>query len=89
MSSKDASLELSGIRTVFITLMNVSVNCSLRRELFVSGCNMAVRYLDSWYVRDHAQNETIGLMGIAAHEFSVIRTVLVVAAPKILAEVSP
>ena len=48
LTSKDTSLWSSGICTVLIASMKLSVNCSLCRGLSVKGLRMLVQCLESW-----------------------------------------
>ena len=48
LTSKDTSLWSSGICTVLIALMELSVDCSLCRDLSVKGLRMLVKCFDSW-----------------------------------------
>ena len=46
-TSKDTSLWSSGICTVLMASIKVSVDCSLCRDSFVNGYSIVVKYLDS------------------------------------------
>ena len=48
-TSNDTSLQSSGICKVLLALMRLSVDCSLRMDLSVSGCVTVVRYLVSYW----------------------------------------
>ena len=63
LTLKDTSLWSSGICTVLIASMKVSVDCSLCRDWSVKGLRMLVNCVGSWYVGD-AQNETMGRIGM-------------------------
>ena len=57
LTSKDTSLWWSGICTVLIASMKLSVDCTLFRDLSVKGLRMLVKRFESWYVGD-PKNET-------------------------------
>ena len=48
LTSKDTSLWSSGICTVLIASMKLSVDCSLCRDSSVKGLRMLVKCLESW-----------------------------------------
>ena len=48
LTSKDTSLWSSGICTVLIASMKLSVDCSLCREMSVKGLRMLVKCFESW-----------------------------------------
>ena len=48
LTSKDTSLWSSGIYTVLIASMKLSVHCSLCRDLSVKGLRMLVKCFESW-----------------------------------------
>ena len=48
LTSKDTSLWSSGICIVLIASMELSVDCSLCRDLSVKGLRMLVKCLESW-----------------------------------------
>ena len=62
-TSKDTSLWLFGICTVFIASIMFSVDCSLWSDASVSGFKVLAKCLDSWSV-GNPQNETTGLIGV-------------------------
>ena len=48
LTSKDTSLWSSGVFTVLIGSMKLSVNCSLCHDLSVKGLRMLVKCFESW-----------------------------------------
>ena len=48
LTSKDTSLWSSGICTVLIASVKLSVDCSLCRDSSVKGLRMLVKCLESW-----------------------------------------
>ena len=48
LTSKDTSLCSSGICTILIVLMKLSVDCSLCCDLSVKGLRMLVKCFESW-----------------------------------------
>jgi len=48
LMSKDTSLWSSGIRTVLMASMKVSVDCSLSWDSSVKGLRMPVKCLETW-----------------------------------------
>ena len=59
LTSKDTSLWSSGICTVLMASMKLSVDRNLCRNSSVKGLRMLLKYLESWQV-GNPQNETMG-----------------------------